>query len=118
MKCILIVSLVIIAALAEPNYPKETSPEIEDFKRGLTGQGGWQDSKQEYGPSLDDPSYRLRREASEMDAPVEEDLKGAETHHYSYYPYRYYGHYYPSYGYAYPSYGYAPYGYGYRRYWG
>jgi hypothetical protein len=88
------------------------------LKRELAGQGGWYDSKQEYGLSFDDHSYRQRREASELEAPAEEDLKTAETHHYSYYPYRYYGHYYPSYGYAYPSYGYAPYGYGYRRYWG
>jgi hypothetical protein len=86
-----------MAALAQPNYPKETAREIEDLKRGLAGQGGW-------GLSFEDHSYRLRREVPELKDPVEEDLKGAETHHYNYYPYRYHGrHYYPSYGYAYPS---------------
>jgi hypothetical protein len=81
------------------------------LKRGFEGKGGWHDSNQEYGLSFGDHSYRLRREAPELTAPVEEDLKGAETHHYSYYPYNYYGHYYPSYGYA-------PYSYVYRRHWG
>ena len=73
------------------------------MKRGLTAN--------RWGSSFDDPSYRLRREA-----PAEEDLKGAETHHYSYYPYQYYSHYYPTYSYAYSSYGYIPYSYGHRRY--
>ena len=43
------------------------------MKRGLTANRD--------GSSFEDPSYRLRREASELEAPVEEDLKGAETHH-------------------------------------
>jgi len=63
--------------LAKPNNPKEPAIDFQDMKRGLTAN--------RWGSSSDDPSYRLRREA-----PAEEDLKGAETHHYSYYPYQYY----------------------------
>ncbi|XP_065568380.1 uncharacterized protein LOC136032132 [Artemia franciscana] len=110
MKYIPLVVLYVTAALAKPNNPKKPAIDFQGMKRGLTANRG--------DLSFDDPSYRLRREASELEAPVEEDLKGAETHHYSYYPYHYYGHYYPTYSYAYPSYGYTPYSYGYRRYWG
>ncbi|XP_065568377.1 uncharacterized protein LOC136032130 [Artemia franciscana] len=110
MKYILLVALYITAVLAKSNNPKEPTIDFQEVKRGLTANRD--------GSSFDDPSYRLRREASESEAPVEEDLKGAETHHYSYYPYHYYGHYYPTYSYSYPYYGYAPYSYGHRRYWG
>ncbi|XP_065583224.1 uncharacterized protein LOC136042215 [Artemia franciscana] len=65
-------------------------------------------------------SSKLRREASDVESPLGEDLKSAETGHYRYYPYRYYGYgtYYPYYRYGYPYYRYAPYGHYYGGYWG
>ncbi|XP_065581381.1 prisilkin-39-like [Artemia franciscana] len=63
-----------------------------------------------------DSGYRWKRDLSELEAPVEEALEGAETKNYKHYPsygYRSYGHpSYSSYSYGHPSY--SSYGSGYR----
>ncbi|XP_065581391.1 shematrin-like protein 1 [Artemia franciscana] len=114
-------------------WKRDTSPVEAPVEEGLEGaesRHGYYGRYPSYGYGYHRPSsysyayqsfgyphgYRGKRDVSEVEAPVEEALEGAESRH------GYYGHY-PSYGYGYhtpysysynhQSFGYRPYRYGY-----